>query len=45
MKEGKHLNKDGLQNIIKKAYLMNVSGKRKYTEEELSSYFSSFSKS
>ena len=45
IKEGKHLNKDGLQNIIKKAYLMNVSGKRKYTEEELSSYSSSFSKS
>lgn len=31
--QGEHLNKKGLNTIIKLAYKMNGSGKRKYTEE------------
>ena len=31
----KHLNKDCLVEIIEQAYLMNESGKRKYTKEDL----------
>lgn len=30
-----HLNEEGLENIINKAYSMNKSGKRKYTHEQL----------
>ena len=35
MKESQHLNKIGLTTIIKKAYQMNSTGKKKYTEDYL----------
>jgi len=35
LKEGKHLNEEGIREIMKLRDLMNDGGKRKYTEEEI----------
>jgi len=35
IKKGEHRNREGMKRIIKIAYLMNSSGRRKYTKQKL----------